>query len=184
MIPVAVTQLFTPAHERVARMIDATIKQEKWESHHTAFFSAQLVVDTDGLKFFEEPWSPDHIQHQKHYDSQVFGNVQVSDMERYRARGYGRLVGRSAYTAFSRWSKLDCVNKPELLTELSVSYLSWVWLWLQRDGKTCANMARDNFEAGSTRFVGWPDRLKERFATYERNLQHLRSKANDSVDYA
>lgn len=185
MIPVAVTQLFTPVDQRIAGMIDATINREKFEVHHTAFFSAQLVVDSDGLKFFEEPWSPDHIQHQRHYDSPVFGNTAFSDMERYRARGYGRLVGRAAYTAFSRWSNLDCVNKPELLTELSVSYLSWVWLWQQRDGKACANLAKDNFAAGSTRFVGWADRIHERCATYERNLQHLRNKhATAATGYA
>lgn len=181
MIPVAVTQLFIPANERIAGMIDTTIQQEKFELHHTAFFSAQLIVDTDGLKFFEEPWSPEHIPHQKHYDNPVFGNTQESDMERFRARGYGRLVGRAAYTAFSRWSKLDCVERPDLLTELSVSYLSWVWLWKRRKGKACADLAKDNFEAGSTKFVGWPDRLHERCATYQRNLQHMRSKEHDSA---
>ena len=86
--------------------------------------------------------------------------------------------------AFSRWSKLDCVNRPDLLTELSVSYLSWVWLWQRRKGKACADLAKENFEAGSTKFVGWPDRLHERCATYQRNLQHMRSKTNDAVDYA
>lgn len=154
-------------------MIDDTTVRENLTVSQVAFFAAQLTVDSDALAFLEEPWSPKHIAHQRLYDNPIFGNTCEADLERYRARGFARLVGRQNYAAFSRWSRIDCVKEPEALTELSISYLSWVWLWKQRDGKRCADLALKDFVRASTAFIGWPDRLTERYVVFQRNLEHM-----------
>lgn len=173
MLPEVLGKLFEPVDVRTARLIDRTVHQEQFAPHHIAFFAAQLSVDSDGLRFQVEPWSPDVIPHQRLYDNPVFGNIQVEDQERFRARGWGRLVGRTVYTQFSAWSGIDCVASPELVQTFELCYQSWVWLWLQRQGKTCADLAQTNFTEATTKFIGWPDRIQQRYSTYERNLRSI-----------
>lgn len=175
MLPEVLGKLFEPVDVHTARLIDKTIYEERFAPHHVAFFAAQLAVDADGLRFQVEPWSPDVIPHQRLYDNPVFGNQCVEDQERFRARGWGRLVGRTVYTQFSLWSGVDCVSSPELVQTFELCYQSWLWLWSQRQGKMCADQAQTNFAEATTRFIGWPDRIEQRQAVYTRNLRHMQN---------
>lgn len=173
MLPRVLGQLFERSDTRTARLIDQTIVEENLLPHHVAFFAAQLVVDSDALAFIAEPWSPEHIPHQRLYDSPIFGNTHPDDQELYRQRGWGRLVGRAVYHQFSCWSGVDCISEPDHLLEMGLSYRSWIWLWHKRQGRRCADLARTNFASATTEFIGWPDRIPQRFACWQRNMQQL-----------
>lgn len=166
------SQLFEPAHLRVAALINKTIQKENFSVQHTAFFAANLLVDSEALKFTIEPWSPDVIPHQSVYDNPLFGNESPEDMERYRARGYGRLVGRQHYAQFSRWLGVDCVSDPDAVCNVDISYASWLWLWHKRHGRSIVD-AGTKFCESVNQFIGWPDRIEQRKAAYERNLNFL-----------
>jgi predicted chitinase len=173
MLPEVLGKLFEPVDVRTAMLIARTAYQEHFAPHQVAFFAAQLAVDSDGLRFQVEPWSPDVVPHQRLYDNPLFGNIQVEDQERFRARGWGRLVGRTVYTQFSMYCGVDCVTEPSVVQTFDLCYKSWLWLWSQRQGKLCADLAQTNFTEATTRFIGWPDRIQQRQVTYLRNLAVL-----------
>lgn len=160
-------------NELVARLITQTIQAERFEDIHTAFFVSQLVVESEFLSFLIEPWAPEQIVHQQLYSLPFFGNTEIGDEQRFRARGWGRLVGRRHYKMFSSWYGIDCVSNPDAVLSPEVNYKSWLWLWSKRMGRQCAELAVTNFSSASEQFVGWPDRIKERQESYNRIFNSL-----------
>lgn len=161
-----------PAVATAAR-INTTAQRFNFSPQDTAFYCAQLLVDSDNLLFKVEPWAPGVIVHQQLYSSAVFGNSTPQDAQRYRSRGYGRVVGRKNYCAYSEWSGADCETRPELLEEQEHQYLSWEWLWRRRSGTACARVALRDFGYATLLFVGWRDRVDLRLRTYNRNLEQI-----------
>lgn len=164
--------LYVDTSDIVARLITDTANRRGLNKTATAFYAANLVVDSDWLRFSVEPWAPDTIPHQQLYDSPIFGNTCRDDARDFRARGFGRVVGRANYQAFSHWSGIDCVTDPMVLEDGLLSYTTWEWLWCSRNGAKAAQLALDNFDTAIRMLIGWPDRIEQRYAVFKRNLAH------------
>lgn len=175
MIPCQIASLFIDRTETVAARINQTAQRLNFTTADLAFYAAHLVVDSDWLQFYCEPWAPQHILHQQTYGAELFGNTSTDDQERFRARGYGRVVGRHNYDRYSEWSGTDCISNPELLELPDHAYRSWEWLWQRRSGTGCARIALKDFGHATLLFVGWQDRTSLRLRTYNRNLGHIKN---------
>jgi putative chitinase len=102
------------------------------------------------------------------------GNTQPGDGKRFKGRGPIQVTGRSNYTKFAAWAKIDCVNHPELLEQPYYGFLASVWFWSTRGLNGLAD--KENLLDISTRINGkrsdgfpngWHDR-QQRYATARR----------------
>lgn len=136
----------------LAPLFAKTFYTEGLDHNTQAFFTAQFYGFTDNGLFVQEPWGESY--HQSLYMAPLFGNLDEADCHRFRSRGFGRVIGRAFYTQFSRWSGIDCVSNPDRLLDPTLSYISWLWTWLQRKGVVCAVIATSDFDAADLKFNG------------------------------
>jgi putative chitinase len=60
------------------------------------------------------------------------GNTQKGDGYKYRGRGFLQLTGRVNYEAYKKYSGLDVVSNPDLVSTLAVGLDVAGWFWSQR----------------------------------------------------
>lgn len=139
----------------------------------SAFYVANLYISSDRLTFTAETWDPLRLPHQNLYHLDMFGNCSAQDCQTYRMRGFGRLVGRRVYAAFSRWSGCPSVALPDMLSLMPYSYLSWEWLWRYRASYLTQQHVTHDFNDSVVKLVGWADRLQQRHLVYQQLLGHF-----------
>jgi putative chitinase len=60
------------------------------------------------------------------------GNIQKGDGYRFRGRGFLQLTGRANYEAYKKYSGLDVVSNPDLVSSLAVGLDVAGWFWSKR----------------------------------------------------
>lgn len=112
-----------------------------WESNSFTVLRENLNYSKAGLlatfgKYFNEGLAEIYQRHPEQIANRVYANRMSngSDLSgdgwKYRGRGVIQLTGKYNYSLFAEWSKLDVVNKPEILeTDKHAALLSAVWFW-------------------------------------------------------
>ena len=109
-----------------------------------AHFLAQIIHESQNLRYMEEIWDPDQVPAQRRYDIRTdLGNTAARDGDGYRYRGRGaiQLTGRGNYADYNEVTELDVVAEPHLVAEppLCVDVAGWYWdqyglnRWADRD---------------------------------------------------
>lgn len=93
-----------------------------------ANFLGQILHESNRLKAVEEYASGEAYEGRKD-----LGNTQPGDGKRFKGRGLVQLTGRANYTAFARKFGIDCINKPELLTQPRWALATALWYWDTRN---------------------------------------------------
>ena len=81
----------------------------------------KYLTELGGRKYFD-----------KYEGRKDLGNTQPGDGYKYRGRGYIQLTGRDNYAAFSKFSGIDVVNNPDLVSTPSVGAEAALWFWQKR----------------------------------------------------
>lgn len=89
-----------------------------------AHFVTQLLVESNFFRYVED------IESGERYEGlEIFGNNQKGDGRRYKGRGYFKLIGRTSYEAYSRYSGIDVVYNPHLILtpKIAMDVAGWIW---------------------------------------------------------
>ncbi|MFC4604138.1 glycoside hydrolase family 19 protein [Rhodococcus kronopolitis] len=101
-----------------------------------AAFIAQLAVESDGFRTFEEYASG------RAYEGRAdLGNIQAGDGERYKGRGAIQITGRHNYEQVSQYTGVDFVAQPELLQAPENAFTTAAWYWTSRNLNQVADTA-------------------------------------------
>jgi putative chitinase len=89
---------------------------------------AQLAHETGGFQWLRELGGEDYFT--KLYENRGdLGNNQPGDGAKFPGRGLIHVTGRANYTACADYTKIDCVNHPELLENPVEACQSAAWYW-------------------------------------------------------
>lgn len=91
---------------------------------------AQVAHESGDYKYLTELGGRKYFD--KYEGRRDLGNTQPGDGYKYRGRGYIQLTGRDNYTAFSKFSGIDVVNNPDLVSTPSVGAEAALWFWQKR----------------------------------------------------
>lgn len=80
------------------------------------------------------------------------GNIALGDGWRFRGRGFIQITGRANYSQLSKDTKIDYINKPELLETEADSMISALWFWNKANLNTLAD--KDDVNAITRRING------------------------------
>jgi putative chitinase len=81
----------------------------------------KYLTELGGRKYFD-----------KYEGRKDLGNTQPGDGYKYRGRGYIQLTGRDNYTEFSKFSGIDAVNNPDIVSTPSVGAEAALWFWQKK----------------------------------------------------
>ncbi|MGW0173484.1 glycoside hydrolase family 19 protein [Rhodococcus sp. NPDC003322] len=124
-----IAQYILPLNDAMAHGgIDNPVRQ--------AAFIAQLAVESDGFRTFEEYASG------RAYEGRAdLGNTQPGDGERYKGRGAIQITGRHNYEKVSQYTGIDFVAHPELLAAPENAFTTAAWYWTSRNLNQVADTA-------------------------------------------
>jgi len=97
-----------------------------------AHFMAQIEHESGGFKYLRELGSDKYLDK---YDigklAERLGNTTEDDNDgqKYCGRGYIQITGRYNYLKLSKDTKIDFLNKPELLEQEANAMISALWFW-------------------------------------------------------
>ena len=121
-----------------------------------AHFIAQVGHESGSLLYSEELASGTAYEGRGD-----LGNTQPGDGVRFKGRGLIQLTGRANYTAFSRFSGVDCVDNCQCLAQDPIlSAEAACWFWVDRGLPTLAE--RDDVRAVTKRINGGFNGLDDR----------------------
>lgn len=110
---------------------------------------------------------PEKIANRVYANRMGNGAESSGDGWKYRGRGLIQLTGKNNYTAFSKWSGVDCVANPDQIVEdENLCVLSAVWYWNTNNLSDYAD--REQFETITRRINGGLNGQVDRVALYER----------------
>lgn len=93
-----------------------------------AMFLAQIGHESGGMHYTTEIWGPTAAQ--SRYEGRAnLGNTQEGDGFRFRGRGLIQTTGRYNYEKTAAALGIDCVNNPDLLSEVVNAARSAAWWW-------------------------------------------------------
>lgn len=128
-----------------------------------AAFVAQLLVESDGFRTFEEYASG------RAYEGRAdLGNTQPGDGERYKGRGAIQITGRHNYESLSQATGIDFVSNPELASAPQYAFSTAVWYWNSRQLNQAADIS--GIVRVSELVNGGHNALAERLAAFQRGL--------------
>ncbi|WP_072802652.1 glycoside hydrolase family 19 protein [Rhodococcoides yunnanense] len=128
-----------------------------------AAFVAQLLVESDGFRTFEEYASG------RAYEGRAdLGNNQPGDGERYKGRGAIQVTGRHNYESMSQATGVDFVSNPWLVSAPEYAFTTAVWYWTSRHLNQAADIA--GIVRVSELVNGGHTGLAERLAAFQRGL--------------
>ncbi len=162
---------FTRAKQMLAANNAAMARVEINTRRRAAAWIASLGHETMDFLYMEE------IASGEKYEGRLdLGNYQEGDGKRFKGRGPIQITGRANYTAFAKWSGVDCVNEPELLEDPDNGFLATAWYWDSRKLNKPADAG--DFLLVSTRINGrradgYPNGWADRLARYERAMKVL-----------
>lgn len=100
-----------------------------------AHFMAQIHHESGGFKYLKELGSHKYLDK---YDTgglaERLGNTPEDDDDgqKYCGRGFIQITGRANYTMLSKDTRIDFINKPELLEQEANAMISACWFWNKR----------------------------------------------------
>lgn len=127
-----------------------------------AHFIAQLGHESMSFLYTEELASGAAYEGRKD-----LGNTKAGDGKRYKGRGLIQLTGRANYTAYSKYTGVDYLAQPELLsTDPMVAVDVSCWFWKDRGLDKLAEM--DDVKAVTKRINGGYNGLDDRIQNLRR----------------
>jgi putative chitinase len=116
-----------------------------------AHFIAQIGLESGNFLYTEE------LASGSAYEGRVdLGNTHTGDGRRYKGRGLIQLTGRSNYTAYSKYTGIDYLANPDVVSddpEVAVDVACW--FWFNRDLGPLAD--KDDVKAVTKRINGLAD---------------------------
>lgn len=103
--------------------------------YRIAHFLTQLLVESNYFRIIQEPGSG------KEYEGVLdLGNTEAGDGRKFIGRGYIKILGRSAYTEYKSYSKIDVVSYPHFVTTPKVAMDIAGWIWDKKNLNEAADM--------------------------------------------
>lgn len=135
-----------------------------------AMFLAQIGHESGGMHYTTEIWGPTAAQ--SRYEGRAnLGNTQEGDGFRFRGRGLIQTTGRYNYEKTAAALGIDCVNNPDLLSEVVNAARSAAWWWQSHHLNRFAD-AGDII--GCTKVInGGTNGMEHRSVLYQRALKAL-----------
>ena len=137
----------------------------------TAAWMATLGHESMDLAFMKE------IASGAAYEGRAdLGNVHPGDGRAFKGRGPIQITGRANYTAFAKWSGIDCVKDPVLLEDPEIGFLASAWFWMTRglnDIADTGNFLKVSTRVNGKRSDGFPNGWKDRETRYNNCLKVL-----------
>jgi len=131
-----------------------------------AAFIAQLVVESDSFRTFEEYASG------RAYEGRAdLGNVAPGDGERYKGRGAIQVTGRHNYESVSAYLGIDFVAQPELMATPENAFETAAWYWQSRNLNAVSDSG--SIESVSRIVNGGTHGLLQRIDSFQRGLAVL-----------
>lgn len=150
----------------IAPLNDAMIRGGIDNPVRKAAFLAQLAVESDSFRTFEEYASG------RAYEGRAdLGNTQPGDGERYKGRGAIQVTGRHNYEKLSQATGIDFVNNPEWLSAPEHAFTTAVWYWNSRNLNQVADTS--GIVRVSELVNGGHNALSRRIADFQRGLDVL-----------
>ncbi|WP_207390394.1 glycoside hydrolase family 19 protein [Rhodococcus sp. ABRD24] len=148
-----------PLNEALAKAaIDTPVRK--------AAFIAQLVVESDSFRTFEE-----YASGRAYEGRSDLGNVAPGDGERYKGRGAIQVTGRHNYASVSQYLGIDFVAHPELMATPENAFETAAWYWQSRNLNAAAE--NDGIEKVSRIVNGGTHGLPQRIDNFVRALNVL-----------
>ncbi|WP_307845966.1 glycoside hydrolase family 19 protein [Rhodococcus sp. CX] len=157
--PEKIEQYIAPLNDAMVRNgIDTPVRQ--------AAFIAQLAVESDSFRTFEE-----YASGRAYEGRRDLGNTQPGDGVRYKGRGAIQITGRHNYEKLSQATGVDFVANPELLSAPENAFTTAAWYWTSRNLNQVADTA--GIVRVSEIVNGGHHALSRRVADFERGLNVL-----------
>lgn len=157
--PEKIEQYIAPLNDAMVRNgIDTPVRQ--------AAFIAQLAVESDSFRTFEE-----YASGRAYEGRRDLGNTQPGDGVRYKGRGAIQITGRHNYEKLSQATGVDFVANPELLSAPENAFTTAAWYWTSRNLNQVADTA--GIVRVSEIVNGGHHALNRRIADFERGLNVL-----------
>ncbi|EME19329.1 glycoside hydrolase family 19 protein, partial [Rhodococcus triatomae] len=154
-----IAQYVAPLSDAMVRGgIDTPIRQ--------AAFIAQLAVESDSFRTFEE-----YASGSAYEGRSDLGNTQPGDGVRYKGRGAIQVTGRHNYEEVSKFTGIDFVANPDLMSAPENAFITAVWYWTSRNLNNVADGA--GIVRVSELVNGGHYGLAERMANFARGLDVL-----------
>lgn len=157
--PATLAQYVTPLNDALAKAgIDTPVRK--------AAFIAQLVVESDSFRTFEE-----YASGRAYEGRSDLGNVAPGDGERYKGRGAIQVTGRHNYESVSAYLGVDFVAHPELMATPENAFETAAWYWQSRNLNDVSDTG--GIEKVSRVVNGGTHGLPERIDSFQRALSIL-----------
>ncbi|RVW08822.1 hypothetical protein EGT67_15015 [Prescottella agglutinans] len=148
-----------PLNEALAKAgIDTAVRK--------AAFIAQLVVESDSFRTFEE-----YASGSAYEGRSDLGNVAPGDGERYKGRGAIQVTGRHNYQSVSDYLGIDFVAHPELMATPENAFETAAWYWQSRNLNAVSDTG--SIESVSRIVNGGTHGLPQRIDSFQRALSVL-----------
>lgn len=163
---------------------DAMVKYGINTSLEISHFLAQLLHESGKLNYTKEIASGSAYEGRKD-----LGNTQPGDGVRFKGRGLIQLTGRSNYTAYGKYAKIDAVNNPLLLEQIPhcIESACWFYTVFKKDweGLTCLQLSspdRSDFIRITYIINGGFNGLVDRYRLYTKLLTMFSPEADKYIN--
>lgn len=155
------------AHELAGPLSDALADADAVTPVRKAAFLAQVMVESDHFKTFEE-----YASGRAYEGRRDLGNNEPGDGTRFKGRGAIQVTGRANYEAVSSALGVDFVDHPDLMAQPQYAFDTAAWYWNSRG----LNAPADNADiVNITRTVnGGLSAIGARIDSFQRALDVLR----------
>ncbi|WP_430332457.1 glycoside hydrolase family 19 protein [Rhodococcus sp. ACT016] len=148
-----------PLNEALAKAgIDTPVRK--------AAFIAQLVVESDSFRTFEE-----YASGRAYEGRSDLGNFAPGDGERYKGRGAIQVTGRDNYQSVSNYLGIDFIAHPELMATPENAFETAAWYWQSRNLNAVSDTG--SIESVSRIVNGGTNGLMQRIDSFQRALSIL-----------
>ncbi|ORJ96102.1 glycoside hydrolase family 19 protein [Prescottella equi] len=154
--PDRLAQYVAPLNEALAKAaIDTPLRK--------AAFIAQLVVESDSFRTFEE-----YASGRAYEGRSDLGNFAPGDGERFKGRGAIQVTGRHNYESVSQYLGIDFVANPELMATPENAFETAAWYWQSRNLNAVSDSG--SIESVSRIVNGGTHGLPQRIDSFQRAL--------------
>lgn len=154
--PDRLSQYVAPLNEALAKAaIDTPLRK--------AAFIAQLVVESDSFRTFEE-----YASGRAYEGRSDLGNVAPGDGERFKGRGAIQVTGRHNYESVSQYLGIDFIAHPELMATPENAFETAAWYWQSRNLNSVSDSG--SIESVSRIVNGGTHGLPQRIDSFQRAL--------------
>jgi len=123
-----------------------------------AHFMAQIDHESGCFKYLKELGNDAYFK--KYEGRKDLGNIKEGDGLKFKGRGFIQITGRANYTVLSKDTRIDFLNKPELLEQEPNAMISALWFWNKNKLNDLAD--KDDCKAITKRVNGGYNGLADR----------------------